>query len=197
MGQRLNLEIWNNGKGLANSYYHWDAYTSTAADVTKAALQYIFDNPFDGENEILYAIRILEATGAGLTDRELEYAQTVDCLFGEKFSPCKGRNNGLIGISDNEIASTRSWYEYAAYIFLDEKRISFKVFWTQRKWEYEKEQKEDYGNEINWKVLTRAAWNTDDIKFDKWDEFYNFIKSLNDGVWVSTMNPYVVNMCIE
>ena len=27
MGQRLNIEIWNEGKRLANAYYHWSGYS--------------------------------------------------------------------------------------------------------------------------------------------------------------------------
>lgn len=27
MGQRLNIEIHENGKCLANAYYHWSGYT--------------------------------------------------------------------------------------------------------------------------------------------------------------------------
>ena len=30
MGQRLNIEIKKDSKVLANSYYHWSAYTSSA-----------------------------------------------------------------------------------------------------------------------------------------------------------------------
>lgn len=34
MGQSLNIEIWNNGEVLANAYYHWSAYTESAAKIT-------------------------------------------------------------------------------------------------------------------------------------------------------------------
>ena len=30
MGQRLNIEIKKDSKVLANAYYHWSAYTSSA-----------------------------------------------------------------------------------------------------------------------------------------------------------------------
>ena len=34
MGQRLNIEIWNESKRLANAYYHWSGYTSSTLDET-------------------------------------------------------------------------------------------------------------------------------------------------------------------
>ena len=30
MGQRLNIEIMKNGETIANCYYHWSAYTTSA-----------------------------------------------------------------------------------------------------------------------------------------------------------------------
>lgn len=32
MGQRLNIEIHNNGELLTNCYYHWSGYTKCALD---------------------------------------------------------------------------------------------------------------------------------------------------------------------
>lgn len=192
MGQRLNLEIWNNGKVLANAYYHWSAYTDSAASVVNEALKYIKDNSFEEKDSLLYAIRALEATGAGLTDREIDFAKKVDCLKGVEFSECNGRNEGLIGISENEIQSTRTWQEFAAYIFIDEKRISFRVIEEKRKWEYEKEQEEEYGNVKAADGLKCVNWNNDDIKFDNWDEFFEFLKNQDHEAWISNIDPYNV-----
>lgn len=75
MGERLNLEIWHNGKVLANAYYHWSGFTYCAVSVVTDALKYIKSNPAENNNILLYAIRALEATGAGLTDREIGYAK--------------------------------------------------------------------------------------------------------------------------
>ena len=71
MGQRLNLEIWNNGKLLANAYYHWSAFTESSAEIISKALNYIENNTLEDNNVLLYAIRILESTGAGLTEDEI------------------------------------------------------------------------------------------------------------------------------
>ena len=197
MGQRLNLEIWNNGKVLANAYYHWSAFTDEAAKTVKQALNYIKSNSIENDNTLLYAIRILEATGAGLTEREIEYAKKFDCFKNQNFTPCNGRNAGLIGISPDEINQTRFWQEYAAYIFIDEERFSFRVFWTQRKWEYEKEQKEEYDNDIKADDLTRTDWPVDDIKFNDWEDFFTFLKQQDGTPWISNIDPCEVILPIQ
>lgn len=178
MGQRLNVEIWDKGEVLANAYYHWSAYTESAAQIVDTALNYIKNNPNQYGNDLLYAIRVLEATGAGLTDREIEHAKLHPVLDGVTFAECNGRNNGLIGISEKEISETRCWQEGSAYIFLDEKRISFRVFFTQNRWDWEKEQREEYENEnASAKNLEIVDRNFDDIKFDAWKDFYDFLCS--------------------
>lgn len=197
MGQRLNLEIWNDGKVLANAYYHWSGYTSSAADIVNEALNYIKNNSIENDNILLYAIRILEATDAGLTERETNYANTLKCLKGAKFAECKGRNDGLISISKDGINETRFWQEASVYIFIDEKRISFRVFWKQRAWEYEKEQREEYDNIVNTKDLEHAEWNIDEIKFNSWKEFCDFLKTQDYEPWISEINPCEVIVPIE
>lgn len=178
MGERLNIEIWNNGKVLANAYYHWSGYTESATILTKQALRYIEEHPLEDDNEKLYSIRILEATGAGLTDRELEYAKTDEHLKGiSDFAECFGRNEGLLGISPNEIEQTRYWQEEAVYIFLDEKRVSFGAVWKQKKWSWEKDQREEYDNkDADAKKLEVVDWNLDDIKFADFEKFAEFMK---------------------
>lgn len=176
MGQRLNVEIWNNGEVLSNAYYHWSAYTKSAAQIVNRALDYIKSNPIRDDNYLLYAIRILEATGAGLTEREIEHAKLRPVLDGATFAECNGRNAGLIGISKEEISETRHWQEFSVYIFLDEKRISFRVFFKDNRWDWEKEQREEYGNEnANARNLDVVTLNFDDIKFDNWIPFYEFL----------------------
>lgn len=192
MGQRLNVEIWNNGKVLANAYYHWSAYTKDAARIVNLALNYIEDNPIQDDNYLLYAIRILEATGAGLASDEIEHAKKLSVLDGAIFAECYGRNEGLIGISDEGISDTRLWQEGSAYIFLDEKRISFRVFYTQRSWEWEKDQREYEGNEdATVRNLDVVSLNFDDIKFDAWPDSYDFLCS-NEESFVCALDRYEV-----
>ena len=74
MGQRLNIEILKNGEVLANSYYHWSGVSNSAVNLT---IQII--NNFDyikkyrveeyiKNQDLLFAIRLLEETEAGVND---------------------------------------------------------------------------------------------------------------------------------
>lgn len=189
MGQRLNLEIWDNGKILANAYYHWSAYTSSASEIVNETMDYITNNVPD-TNKILYAIRALEATGAGLTSNEVEHAKKLDYFSSEISAECNGRNAGLISISNDGIQSTRYWADENVYIFLDEKRISFKVYWNKRKWEFDKDQQEE-DEELRADDLKVMDFNIDDIKFENWKEFYEFAKSY-ELPWISEVCPFEV-----
>lgn len=192
MGQRLNVEIWNNGNVLANAYYHWSAYTPSAAQIVNSALNYIKNNPHQDDNDLLYAIRILEATGAGLTACEIEHAKLCPVLDGATFADCISRNAGLIGISDEGISGTRRWQEGSVYIFLDEKRISFCVFSTQSIWDWEKDRREYNENEnANAKNLDVVTLNFDDIKFDNWIPFYEFLTKRTEP-FRSAFEPFEV-----
>ena len=181
MGQRLNLEIWNDGKVLANAYYHWSAYTSSSAELVSKALDYIQNNPDFASNDLLYAIRVLEATGAGLTTLDKNYADTSARLGGNHFAECTGRNNGLISISEDGISETRFWSEGTVLIYLDERRLSFDVFFKMDALDWEKEQKEEYENkDANWLNLECVNFNFDDIKFHSWETCKDFLTKQQD-----------------
>ena len=113
MGQRLNIQleidIPNSGdrQVLANAYYHWSGYTSTAYELVKA----IADSPYCCEDctftdPVEKAIRLLEATGAGLTEDEF-----TDTYPESKYKLFTNRNNGLIAISEKGIKETQNWEE--------------------------------------------------------------------------------------
>lgn len=195
MGQRLNVEIWNNGKVLANAYYHWAAYTNSAAEIVDKALAAakIFSC---GGNELLYAIRLLESTGAGLTENECEHVREQAAFKDCEFKECNGRNAGLIVVTEEGIRETRFWEEGVARIYVDEKRISFNVFWTQRVREWEKEQKE-YGDAENadHSKLREVDYNFDDIKFDDWGVVFAFLKRIQEP-FKSKLNYHEVIMPI-
>lgn len=174
MGQRLNIEIHSNGKVLANCYYHWSAYSESAAQLAQEIIHNINKIEYTG-SDLLCAVKLLESTGAGLTDNEKEYAKTLDDFNNYNFTECTGRNDGLIAISPDGIKETRNWQEYALYIYLDEKRMSFKVFCSSDKWDWEKECKEYYEEDIKANNLERIDMNFDDIKFSDIDGFVEFI----------------------
>lgn len=136
MGQRLNIEIKNKDKVLANSYYHWSAYSQSSLNLAKKIIDGYKDIKED--NEILRAVIMLGLTGAGLTRESIDYAYknikdfnlTIDDgeMFGKYLIPlAKGRNEGLIGITEHEMNETRSWEEGRITIDIDSKTFDFDV----------------------------------------------------------------------
>ena len=111
MGQRLNIQIEmdipdsNESKVLANAYYHWSGYTSSAYELVKMIADssiyclYIQD-------PVEKAIRMLEVTGAGLTKDEF-----TETYPESKYKLATNRNDGLIAISEKGIEETQKWEE--------------------------------------------------------------------------------------
>lgn len=113
MGQRLNIQIEMNipdsseSKVLANAYYHWSGYTSSAYELVKQ----IADSEYWNDNctimdPVEKAIRLLEVTGAGLTKDEFTEAYPES-----KYKLSTNRNDGLIAISEEGILETQCWEE--------------------------------------------------------------------------------------
>ena len=111
MGQRLNIQIEmdipdsSESKVLANAYYHWSGYTSSAYELVKL----IVDSgtySLDILDPVEKAIRMLEVTGAGLCPDEL-----TDTYNTPKYKLTTGRNSGLIAISEKGIEETQNWEE--------------------------------------------------------------------------------------
>lgn len=113
MGQRLNLQIEmdipdrSESKVLANAYYHWSGYTSSAYELVKM----LADSPYCCEectftDTVEKAIRLLEATGAGLTEDEF-----TDTYPESKYKLSTDRSAGLIAISEKGIKDTQYWEE--------------------------------------------------------------------------------------
>lgn len=105
MGQRLNLEIKTNDKTLANCYYHWSGYTSSALELTKIILNNLSDKELTQD----YAVELLKLTGAGNSNR----------------------SEGLIGITDKDIEDTRYWAEATVYINLESRKVKLDIFYIE------------------------------------------------------------------
>lgn len=126
MGQRLNIEIIENGVVLANAYYHWSGYTSYALTLTEKILKKMkFKYIKDIKNSTLKAIRLLETTNAGLP--EIEYEFIPENLKTETFNKVIDRNEGLIAISEKGIQETQYWQEARIGIHLDSNEIDLDI----------------------------------------------------------------------
>lgn len=173
MGQRLNIEIWNNGKCLTNAYYHWSAYTSKAIMIV-SDIMHIVEN-LSEDISIYDAIKILESTGAGVTKCEEKYIEE-NRIAHEEFAECKGRDYGLIAISPSGIQETRDWEEGRVSIYIDEKRINFNVLYSIPQYKWDSEYAEDYKTKFSDLPVVDFAF--DDIKFKNWIDFSKEIKNL-------------------
>lgn len=168
MGQRLNIEIIKDGETLANAYYHWSAYTSTALNLTERIIDFINENPKESESDIAYAILVLQSTGALLTAEEVE-GMSDDLKENEAIikSSDYNRNKGLISISEKGINETRRQDEGRVEIDLDQEIVDFGVYWSYVKEtyieEYEKTE-EDYNQ------LPLFDYELNNIPFSEFDE---------------------------
>lgn len=124
MGQRLNIEIIENDEVIANAYYHWSGYTSSALNLTNT----ILENDVLYDDKILNAIKLLELTGAHLTSLEVEHLDKELKMM--NFSIAQSRNEGLISISKEGINETRYWEEARVEIHVDKRCLKFDLCWT-------------------------------------------------------------------
>ena len=101
MGQRLVIEIKKGDSVLANAYYHWSGYTETSLNLLNEVMNKgIFNNipiKFSKGDEQLYAIKLLETTGAKILEKDLKIA-TLKFPMNE-FEASKNRTDGLIAFS--------------------------------------------------------------------------------------------------
>lgn len=142
MGQRLNIEIKKNNKIVANSYYHWSAYSKESLQLAKKIIDKYEEVKED--NDILYAIRLLGLSGAGITREGISYlyknipnfdiSETLpsDNPFSQpyKWVLARGRDDGLVGFTEEDINETRSWEEGRITLDMDNKTFDFNVFGT-------------------------------------------------------------------
>lgn len=147
MGQRLNIQIEMNipdsseSKVLANAYYHWSGYTSSAYELVKQ----IADSEYWNDNctimdPVEKAIRLLEATGAGLTKDEFTEAYPES-----KYKLSTDRYDGLIAISEEGILETQSWEEARVTINLSTNMVDMGgVYFLDE--EFEEDEDEDVEN---------------------------------------------------
>lgn len=177
MGQRLNIEIIQNGETLANAYYHWSAYTSSSLELTNMILKKVQE--IHHENPVIRAIRLLEETGACLTEDEVELIHKTAPL--EKFDIATSRNGGLIAISEKGMNETRQWEEGRVEIVLDNEIVNFIVLSSYPKDEYLEFYEE---TEESFQEMPVFSTNNENIPFAEFDVFATTIIDLiKNGVY--------------
>ena len=121
MGQRLNIEIFDasEDKVLANAYYHWGAYSGSATEYAKDMI----DSPewyqLMKEPTVENAVKLLLLTGAGFDEAEITEIKAKHLLPDELLVPTRGRNEGIISVTEQGIEDTQMYAEGTMYIFTD------------------------------------------------------------------------------
>ena len=178
MGQRLNIEIVKNGKVLANSYYHWGGFSNLAVNL---AIQIIREHEYIQKymvekyiknKDLLFAIRLLENTGAGLNNINATRKILKDETMNLKLRECQGRDEGIIGITQKDIEETRYWEEGRVSIDIENKIIDFDVIREYTLKELKDDYDEEEIKELNIKEIDR---NYKNIQFEDIFELKAFI----------------------
>lgn len=175
MGQRLNIEIHSGDNVLANAYYHWSGYTRSSIELAKRIVA--DHDKVQEENQTLRAIRLLELTGARLTNVEIEHAKSVG--LDNQFEPADSRNAGLIAISEKGMAETQLWEEARVTIDLADNTVTFDALWSYLKEEYvDNYSQEEYEKLGEW---SHDQDPTEPMSFEALDAFSQYIDDTIDG----------------
>lgn len=190
MRQRLNIQfemdIPNSGepKVLANAYYHWSGYTSSAYELVKMIADSEYWNvDCTISDPVEKAIRLLEVTGAGLTKDEFTEAYPES-----KYKLSTGRNDGLIAISEAGMLETQNWEEARVTINLSTNMVDIGgVYYLDEVDEKEEETLEDIP-ELEYDLHTYIE------DFTKvYNEFYEKVES-KDNYKVIDTNKQVLGV---
>ena len=119
MGQRLNVEIRRkkDNKILANSYYHWSAYTYPSLELADEIMENIYGVIInDKVSDEIKAIQLLQTTGAGLLEQEYNALNEEDKKY---CSLATNRDLGLISFTEKGMEKTRAYEESRLTITID------------------------------------------------------------------------------
>lgn len=166
MGQRLNIQIEmdipdsSESKVLANAYYHWSGYTSSAYELVKL----IADSgtySLDILDPIEKAIRMLEVTGAGLTKDEF-----TETYPESKYKLSENRSDGLIAISEEGMLETQNWEEARVTINISTNMIDMGGVY--------------YLDEVDEEDEDEDVANIPELEYDLHTSIYEFVDVYNE-----------------
>ena len=127
MGQRLNIEIKDDGKVLANAYYHWSGYTGSALELLEVVVgKYRNAEAIGG---VKLAVEILASTGAGFNNEEIERVKKIPEFSGIELQPATNRNDGLLSITAEGIEETQRYAEETAVFDIGTEEIDFDLYY--------------------------------------------------------------------
>lgn len=179
MGQRLNIEIKKDSKVLANAYYHWSAYTSSALQMLGGILSGI--DEVESSSDIELAVRLLELTGAGVTGRERDLIQksSLNNVINFAIQPAVDRNEGLLAVTEEGIQETREWEEGRVTVDIGTRTFSFNVLWEEDEETFRADYSDEEYEELDW---VESGLDIYDVPFERYDKFKELIDSHKRGV---------------
>ena len=189
MGQRLNIQIeakdidTNKIVVLANCYYHWSGYTSSAMELVNEIVESGIYN-LDILDPVEKAIRLLEATGAGLAEDEL-----TDTYNTPKYKVSTNRNDGLIAISEEGTNRVAEWEESRVTINLTTGSINMSDMFYDETDLFSKEDRQNHQKNL---YELKADLNS------SFDTFKTLYTELTENVFDSTdgCDMFVQEDCI-
>lgn len=200
MGQRLNIEIRRkkDNKILANSYYHWSAYTYSSLKLANEIIENIYDIiRNDKTSDEIKAIQLLQTTGAGLLEDEYNLLKEEDKKY---CSLATDRNLGLISFTEKGIENTRNWeegrltinvdFDNKEYDFVgDKNRVDFEVYLPTSKEEIEEYYREELkSGEINLDEVVEFNFDLQDMDLNDIRLFMAKINQIENNFGIFMIN---------
>ena len=178
MGQRLNISMESDGEVVANAYYHWSAYTRSAAYLVQEICEVWDETLAESLSETEFACRLLHDTGAGFNHEEIDRIRYQKDSRVNTFPlwPARDRNRGLLAITQEGIEETERWEESRVTIYLNSGAVCFDVAFTMTAEEY----KDEYGDD-DFEHLTHLRSDpTAGLTVENFWKFYEFLEE-NQG----------------
>lgn len=175
MGQRLNFEIVSGDTVLANAYYHWGAYSQSAAEIAAIISDYtMFEENNITKFPVGYAAYLLEQTGAGIDvderQRVLDYEKYED-LRKFEIQCARNRNTGLLSITKEGIDETRYYEEGRVTYDINSDTFSFDLYMV---WD-----PEDYYRDFELDPATQLE--EIDLNFNEIRDMYDLLDIINNN----------------
>ena len=200
MGQRLNIEIRRkkDNKILANSYYHWSAYTYSSLKLAEEIVENIYDIiRNDKTSDEIKAIQLLQTTGAGLLEDEYNLLKEEDKKY---CSLATDRNLGLISFTEKGIENTRNWeegrltinvdFDNKEYDFVgDKNRVDFEVYFPISREEIEECYRDELkSGKINLDVVAEFNFDLQDMDLNDIRLFMAKINQIENNFGIFMIN---------
>ena len=200
MGQRLNIEIRRkkDNKILANSYYHWSAYTYSSLKLANEIIENIYDIiRNDKTSDEIKAIQLLQTTGAGLLEDEYNLLNEEDKKY---CSLATNRDLGLISFTEKGIEETRTWEEGRLTITIDfdnkdydfvgdKNRVDFEVYLPTSREEIEEYYREELkSGEINLDEVVEFNFDLQDMDLNDIRLFMAKINQIENNFGIFMIN---------